>query len=128
MMCWKYRKEKVEWLENKFKEMLSASMAQHKEKRNLQVGRASFSPSRHKREKGPLKHPQPAGADLQIVGPSESLDSMPKKVLVCLSDEVERALRDYVQQEFHGRRGAVGIVVEESLRRFLQEQTKRRLT
>jgi len=54
-------------------------------------------------------------------------EKMPKRI-VTLSDELDKELRRYLAQEYHGKRGALSIVVEESLRRFIQEETKRRLT
>ena len=52
---------------------------------------------------------------------------MPKRI-VTLSDELDKELRRYLAQEYHAKRGALSIVVEEALRRFIQEETKREMT
>lgn len=47
-----------------------------------------------------------------------------------LSDEVEKALREYIGKVYHGKKGGFSIAIEESIRRFLEEESKgkRRLT
>ena len=53
--------------------------------------------------------------------------NMPKRI-VTLSEEVDKELELYLNEEYHGKKGALSIVFEESLRRFLEEKTGKRLT
>ena len=50
--------------------------------------------------------------------------------MVTLDDSVEKELRQYVGREFPDKRlrGGLSIIVEEAVRRFLEERTGRRLT
>jgi len=41
------------------------------------------------------------------------------KMTITLSDNLEKQLRDYVEQKYAGKKGALSIVVEEALRRYL---------
>ena len=45
------------------------------------------------------------------------------KITVTLSDEVEEKLRDHVKTRYAGKKGALSIVVEEALRRYLALET-----
>ena len=47
------------------------------------------------------------------------LDYM-KKIMVTVSDETDEKLRRYVEKTYYGRRGALSIVVETSVREFLE--------
>ena len=50
------------------------------------------------------------------------------KIIVTLSEDIASELREYVKREYSGKHGAISIVVEEALRRFLEEKTGKRLT
>lgn len=44
-----------------------------------------------------------------------------KKLVVSLTDEIDAKLRRYVKDNYNERRGALSIVVEEAIIRFLKE-------
>ena len=52
---------------------------------------------------------------------------MPKRIIT-LSEEADRALREYLRREYHDKPGALSITVEEAIRRFLETQTGKRMT
>jgi len=43
------------------------------------------------------------------------------KVIVTLTDETEKKLRDLVKMKYSNKRGALSIVVEEALKKYLDE-------
>lgn len=43
------------------------------------------------------------------------------KIIVTLTDEVEKKLREEVKTRYSNKRGAMSIIVEEALKRYLTE-------
>ena len=43
------------------------------------------------------------------------------KVIVTLTEETEKKLRDFVKTKYSNKRGALSIVVEEALKEYLRE-------
>lgn len=46
------------------------------------------------------------------------------KLTVIISDEVENMLRDYIRSKYRRPYGKLSEVVEESIRRYLEEQAR----
>jgi hypothetical protein len=45
------------------------------------------------------------------------------KIIVTLTDDVEKRLRDTARTKYGNKRGALSIIVEEALKRHLAEET-----
>ena len=45
------------------------------------------------------------------------------KIIVTLTDEIEKKLRDTVKTDYGNKRGALSIVVEEALKNYFAEET-----
>ena len=56
------------------------------------------------------------------------LTSSKFKWIITLTENADKKLRRYVEERYGNKRGAISIVVEEAVRRFIQEETKRRMT
>lgn len=42
-----------------------------------------------------------------------------KKIIVTLTEETDKMLRQYIEEVYYGRRGALSIVVEKAIKDFL---------
>ena len=45
------------------------------------------------------------------------------KVIVSLSQDLEAKLRKVVDEEYAGKRGAISIIVEKAVQKYLEEKT-----
>lgn len=45
-----------------------------------------------------------------------------KKLVVSLSDETEKKVRDLAEKEYEGKRGAISIIVEKALKKYFGEK------
>ena len=49
------------------------------------------------------------------------------KIIVTLTDEIEKKLREIVRAKYGNKRGALSIVVEEALKHYFAKKTSERI-